>query len=110
MATVAEVVAAHTDMEFAGTIDERAIVYLADKLTGGDRLVTLDDRFRRALDRFRDHPDALHAAHRRKAVAERIAGAVEARLGMPLFVILSSGDASSLRGLIAPVSKRVNGI
>jgi putative nucleotidyltransferase with HDIG domain len=110
MPKVAHVVAAHTEMEFAGTIDERAIVYLADKLTGGDRLVTLDERFRRALDRFRDHADALQAARRRKVVAERIAVAVEARLGMPLFAVLSSGDASSVRGLTAPVSGGVNEI
>jgi molybdenum cofactor cytidylyltransferase len=91
MPDVADVVAAHTEMEFCGTIDERAIVYLADKLTSGERLVTLDERFRPALDRFRGKADALAAARRRKAVAEQIAGAIETRLGMSLATILHDG-------------------
>jgi probable phosphoglycerate mutase len=110
MPSAANVVAAHTDLEFTGTIDERVIVYLADKLTSGDRLCTLDDRFRRALNRFRDHADALQAAHRRKAVAKRIAAAVEARLGTPLSAILSSGEGSSLDGPMAPGSEGVHGL
>ncbi len=88
MPEVAEVVAAHTEMEFRGTIDERAIVYLADKLTSGDRLVTLDERFGPALDRFRGKAEALAAARRRKAVAEQIAKAIEAQLGISLTAIL----------------------
>lgn len=88
MPDVADVVASHTEMEFCGIIDERAIVYLADKLTSGDKLVTLDDRFRPALDRFRGKADALAAARRRKAVAEQIARAIETRLGISLATIL----------------------
>jgi molybdenum cofactor cytidylyltransferase len=84
MSAVAEVVAAHIEMEFFGTIDERSIVYLADKLTLGDRLVTLDERFRPALDRFRGKTDALAAARKRKAIAEQIARAIEGRLGISL--------------------------
>jgi len=94
MPRVAHVVAAHTEMEFSGTIDERAIVYLADKLVGGDTLVTLDERFRRSLDRFRDNADALRSARRRKEVAEQIASAVEAELGMPIIAILQPAPAS----------------
>lgn len=94
MPMVAEVVAAHTEMEFDVTIDERAIVHLADKFVIGERLVTLDERFRPALHRFRDHPDALAAARRRRAIAERIASAVEARLRFSLAAILSGEPAS----------------
>ena len=93
MARVAEIVNAHTEMAFDGTIEERAIVYLADKLVSADRLVSLDERFRRSLDRFRDHPNALAAARRRKATAEQIAAALENHLGMPLIAILTD-DAS----------------
>lgn len=93
MPAVANVVAAHTEMDFAGVIDERAIVYLADKLANSDRLVTLDERFQQSLFRFRDHPDALEAARRHKAVAEQVAGTIEARLGMPLLAILSQESA-----------------
>jgi putative nucleotidyltransferase with HDIG domain len=93
MPTVARVVAAHTDMEFVAVIDERAIVYLADKLVAGEQLVTLEQRFQRALKRFHHRPDALAAAHRRKAVAGQIANAVEARLGVPLIAILHEKPA-----------------
>jgi len=89
MTRVGEIVAAHTEMEFDGTIEERAIVYLADKFVSADRLVSLNERFRRSLDRFRNQPDALAAARRRKAVAEHIAAVIEARLGIPLTRILT---------------------
>lgn len=89
MDRVADVVAVHTELEFSGIIDERAIVYVADKLVAADRLVTLDERFRGALDRFRDDPDALAAARRRKAAAEEIAAAIEAGIGMPLNGLLA---------------------
>ncbi|HUN85137.1 MAG TPA: NTP transferase domain-containing protein [Terracidiphilus sp.] len=94
MPGVANVVAAHTEMEFSGTIDEQAIVYLADKLVGGERLVTLDERFGRALDRFRDNANALGAARRRREVAEKIASSIEARLGMPIDAIVDPAPAS----------------
>jgi putative nucleotidyltransferase with HDIG domain len=94
MPAVADVVAAHTEMEFSGIINEQAIVYLADKLTSGDSFVTLDERFGPALDRFRSKSDALAAARRRKSVAEEIAGAIEERLKLPLADILGDGAAS----------------
>lgn len=96
MLKVADVVAAHTDMEFSGIIDERAVVYLADKLAGGDRLVTIDERFRVALNRFCDDPKALVAARRRKSTAEQIACAFESRIGMPLIEILSDCASSTI--------------
>ena len=100
MPAVADVVAAHTEMEFSGTIDERSIVYLADKLTLGDRFVTLEERFGPALDRFRGKADALAAARRRRAVAEQIAEAIEHRLGSTLAEILCDGAASLKPGLV----------
>jgi putative nucleotidyltransferase with HDIG domain len=87
MPTVAAIVAAHTEMDFTA-LDERAIVYLADKLVAGEQIVTLEERFQRALLRFRDNPEARNAARRRKAVAEQIAAGVEARAGAPLTAIL----------------------
>ena len=106
MPTVAEVVAAHTDIEFAATIDERAIVHLADKLVAGEQLITLDERFQRALNHFRTHPHALAAAHRRKAVAQQIAKSIEARLGVPLTEILR--ERSSVVGLEIAIPAETN--
>ena len=98
LAPVAEIVAAHTTMEFAGVLDERAIVYLADKLTAGDRLVTLDERFAAAEVRFQNNAEARKAAEQRKAVAQQIAAAIEAKLGEPLVRILRNGsDAEILK-------------
>lgn len=99
MSAVADVVAAHTEMEFSGTIDERAIVYLADKLTLGERFVTLNERFGPALDRFRGKADALAAACRRKAVAEQIAKAIEEALRLPLAETLGEVAVLPERGL-----------
>jgi molybdenum cofactor cytidylyltransferase len=82
---VATVVGAHTELDFlGGQLDERAIVYLADKLVRGERLVTIDQRFGPALTRFSDNPHALHAAQSRMATAQAVVLAVESQLGASL--------------------------
>jgi putative nucleotidyltransferase with HDIG domain len=81
---VAAIVAAHTDLVFESRLDERAIVYLADKLVCGDTEVTIAERFQPALDRFGNDPSALHAAQSRKDTALAIAHAVATRLQLPL--------------------------
>ena len=96
LATVADIVAAHTTMEFANVLDERAIVYLADKLTAGDLLVTLDERFAAAEIRFQHNAEARKAAEQRKAVAQQIAAAIEAKLGEPLIRILRDGSDAKI--------------
>lgn len=62
-AAVAEVVAAHTDFmaQPDAPMTEKEIVYFADKLIQGDRLVTLVERFNRARIRCGAYPEA-HAA------------------------------------------------
>jgi len=94
MPAVADIVAAHMAMDFDGALDEQAIVYLADKLVAGDQAVTLDERFAPAQLRFHDNPEARKAAQRRKAVAENIAAAIEARLGAPLRTLLEDDPLS----------------
>jgi putative nucleotidyltransferase with HDIG domain len=82
---VATVVGAHTELDFSdGRLDERAIVYLADKLVRGENVVTVDQRFGPALARFSNNSHALHAAQSRMATAQAVAMAVEKRLGAPL--------------------------
>ncbi len=88
---VAAIVAAHTDLAFS-SLGESAIVYLADKLVRGEQQVTISQRFQPALDRFRNDPQALHAAQVRRAVAQEVAFFVEKRLGAPLSTVLS-GEA-----------------
>ena len=92
---VATVVGAHTDLDFSGgSIEESAIVYLADKLVRGEELVTIDQRFQPALDRFRDDPPALRAAQRRMATVKAVALAVETRLGAPLASVVNETGKS----------------
>lgn len=105
MPAVADVVAAHTEMDFGGAIDERAIVYLADKLVSCDAIVTLEERFQPALLRFGGNQDALEAARRRKQVAERIAGAIEARLGTALLAMFDREPALPAREHLVPRAK-----
>ena len=87
------IVACHMELDVsARQLDEAAIVFLADKLTRGATYVSLEQRFERALERFRDHPEALAAARRRLATAQGVAAAMEARLGEPLAALL--GDSN----------------
>jgi len=89
---VADIVAAHTDLDFSGsTLDESAIVYLADKLVRGEKLVTIGERFQPALDRFGNNPAALQAVQKRLANAQHVASVVESRLGKPLSTVLYKG-------------------
>jgi HD superfamily phosphodiesterase len=83
--SVANVVAAHTDYAFTEqNLDEAAIVYLADKLVSGERVVELAQRFDRSLERFRENPIALAAVLRRRVTAETISHEIESRLGVEL--------------------------
>jgi molybdenum cofactor cytidylyltransferase len=104
---VAEIVAAHTDLGGAISLDEKAIVYLADKLIRGEDLVTLDQRFQPALKRFKHDKPALRAAQRRLSVATDLARAVEARLGAPLSAILAGEPTSLVLQLCDPIAPEI---
>ncbi len=98
-AKVADLVGAHTDHRFAQSkLDEAAIVYLADKLVSGERLVGLEQRFKRSRERFQGNSEALASASRRCQTAEAIAREVEGRLGtglQQLFGDLADSTAQS---------------
>jgi putative nucleotidyltransferase with HDIG domain len=101
---VAAVVSSHTDLEFDGQLDESAVVYLADKLTSGERLVTIEQKFEAALRRYDDIPAALDAVQRRMATAKAVALAVEMQVGAALASVvnedsspLAKSDAQQLR-------------
>ncbi|MDR3518183.1 MAG: NTP transferase domain-containing protein [Azospirillaceae bacterium] len=98
---VARLVADHSNPAVAdGDLDERGIVYLADKLVCGDRVVSIAERFQRGMARFADDRAALCGAAQRMQAAERIASIIEARLGVPLADLLKPGgdeDRSSSR-------------
>ncbi len=107
---VAEVVAAHTDLELPFTLDEKAIVYLADKLVRGERSASIAERFRPALDRFSGNPVAHKAAQRRMRAAMEVAFAVERRLGSPLSLVACEESNSTYRQISTPIAHQaVNG-
>jgi CTP:molybdopterin cytidylyltransferase MocA len=68
------IVASHMDMEFAADceVNEAAIVFLADKLVQGDRLVTLAERFGPALQKFAGSPEVIDSVLRKMRTAEAI--------------------------------------
>lgn len=82
-ARVADIVAAHMDIELAegSSPTEAEIVYLADKLVMGRRQVSLQERFTIALQRHRDDEMALQSILRRLEQAEKIKKKVEVILG-----------------------------
>ncbi len=80
---VAAVVRRHMELPAGdgADVDEGQVVYLADKLVRGARVVGLDERFAVRLLRHRDDTSALAAIRRRKAQAEAVQANVEKLLG-----------------------------
>lgn len=80
---VARIVANHMELSFetGRPIDERHLVFLADKLVKGERRVSLEERFAPALAAFASDPDALAGALRRRGAVASVLAAVEAIIG-----------------------------
>ena len=78
---VADVVSTHKDLPERSRIGEAEILYLADKLTDGDRISTLKNRMHRMEERFASGSDALHAAKKRIKQAAAIQKRVESIIG-----------------------------
>jgi putative nucleotidyltransferase with HDIG domain len=87
-AGVGRVVGQHMDYEFPANaaLDEAAIVYLADKLVQGDRIVPLAVRFEQ---KFAAAGDLLPVVQKRWETAKRLAEAVERLVGADLLEIVS---------------------
>jgi hypothetical protein len=86
-AKLAEVVGRHMDLGDVRPdqpLDEAQVVYLADKLVQGERIVALRERFAPGLARFSEQPAAFEGVTRRLRTAEVIQARIEAALGIPL--------------------------
>jgi putative nucleotidyltransferase with HDIG domain len=92
---VARIVGLHMDYE-GSALDEAAIVYLADKMVQGDRIVSLAQRFERKFA-IAANNGTLPFVQRRWDSTQRIAEAVERTLGLKLRQIISQQD--DLRGV-----------
>lgn len=83
---VAEIVAAHTDMEIneEALPNEAAIVYLADKLVKDGRVVPIDERFSVSIEKYAASAEAVAVIRERLLRAEKMKQIVEQLLGISL--------------------------
>jgi HD superfamily phosphohydrolase YqeK len=88
---VAQIVAAHTDIEMGEERlpDEAAVVYLADKLVKGDCIVSVNERFSGAMDRYTGNAVAVAAIRERRLKAQKIEKTIEQLLGVSLVKIVT---------------------
>ncbi|SDF35623.1 Molybdenum cofactor guanylyltransferase [Sporomusa acidovorans DSM 3132] len=90
---LAGIVGSHMNLDFeAGqAVDETAIVFLADKVVHGNKVVPLDARFKPAQEKFADNPAILNIVLQRKRTAEVIWGQIAAILGIRNFELKLTG-------------------
>ena len=81
--TVSYIVAAHTDITFleGEPIREREVLYLADKLVRGEQRVSIQERFRTAVELYADNPEISVNVARRLHNALMIQQRMESILG-----------------------------
>jgi CTP:molybdopterin cytidylyltransferase MocA len=91
---VAAIVGAHKDLPWRPCMEpgEREIVFLADKLVRGSRLVAIEARFAEKLSLLRHEPEAVRAIEGRWQQAERLAAVVEAAMAQPLAGVAMTAD------------------
>jgi len=89
---IAAIVAEHTDIlwERGDQVDERALVYLADKILAGERILTLADRREAALKKYGQEEAARRNIAARFDTAAKIQTTVEKITGLSLIKILES--------------------
>lgn len=82
----AEIVAAHKDARLppGAPVTEKEIVYIADKMVSGSRLVSVEKRFREKIDLYADDPEACAAIKARLHRAKTVMAAIEAETGASL--------------------------
>lgn len=85
---LAPLVRSHHDLLPSEENWESRLLYLADKLTSGTRVVSLEDRLESMRERFSGDPASLGAAESRLAKAADILGEVERLAGKTLVEIL----------------------
>lgn len=81
---VAKVIASHTDIKVDTqnpVIDEASIIYLADKVTKGEKLISIEQRFAKAREKFAQDKQVLHNIEKRMDNAIYLKRIVEDLLG-----------------------------
>ena len=87
---IADIIATHMDLFFAdeGKITEKEVIYLADKLTQGERVLELDKRLESKLEQLTGNPMGKMAAEKRIRTAMQIKHAIETIIGERIGVLL----------------------
>jgi molybdenum cofactor cytidylyltransferase len=85
-AAVGDIVAVHSDLSGGdtGLSLEAKIVFLADKLVQGEKMVSIDERYRTTSRQFAVTPEIESRISGRKQVALKVKGELETLLGYPL--------------------------
>jgi molybdenum cofactor cytidylyltransferase len=97
-ARIGAIVATHTDLprDGGGVLFESKIVYLADKMVEGTRLVTIGSRYQSARDRFARTPDIASEILQREERVLSVKREFELILGHSLETVIASlGDGPS---------------
>lgn len=83
---VADVIENHPDIIIREheKISEREIVYFADKLVYGDKLVSIEKRFDKKAERYKKEPEAVRNIEARKNRALKSKRRIEEVIGRPL--------------------------
>jgi putative nucleotidyltransferase with HDIG domain len=83
---VAEIVGSHKDIDARREdhLNEEEVLYLADKMVRGNRLVPLQENYHMMKERFASDPEARAAAEKRWANTFLIQEKVEKQIGRPL--------------------------
>ncbi len=95
--SVAEVIACHMDLvpPSQGAPDERELLYLADKMVKGSRLVHPEKRFAEAIERYADDASTVVSIERRRRTVEIIENRIGTILGRSGFDLVSDGEEGS---------------
>ena len=80
---IAAIIVSHMDLSFAdeGKITEKEVIYLADKMIRGERMISLDKRLKEKLKQLSGHPEGQIAADKRMRTAMKIKRAIEKIVG-----------------------------
>ena len=100
---VAEIVGSHMDIVIhdEDSIDEREVLYLADKLVQEDRIVPMEPRFREMMEHYADEPEVRATIALRLNNALRIKQRLETITGKSLESILKELSTGHLNDLFA---------
>jgi molybdenum cofactor cytidylyltransferase len=80
---IAAIIVSHMDLSYAdeGKITEKEVVYLADKLVCGQKIMPLDKRLELKLEQLSGHPEGKLGAEKRIRTAMKIKRAIEKIVG-----------------------------